>query len=97
MATWRIVALVAAALFVFVRNRSYRVLGGLSTGELISADNEERECPVFISHRFGLKGKPDALVRTNGGAVIPIERKRTSPPPHGPDHSDLCAATATTS
>jgi hypothetical protein len=69
----------------------------LSTGELIADDNEEQECPVLISHRFGLKGKPDALVRTKAGAVIRVERKRSPMPPRGPDDSDLCAATATTS
>ena len=94
MATWLIVALVAAALFLFVRHRRNRVLGGLPTGELIAADNDEQECPVLISHRFGLKGKPDALVRTKAGAVIPVERKRTIAPPSGPYDSDLIQAIA---
>jgi len=69
---------VAAALFLFVRHRSNRVLRGLPTGELIAADNEEQECPVLISHRFGLKCKPDPLVRTKADAVIPVKRKRSS-------------------
>jgi hypothetical protein len=94
MLTWLIIALLAAALFLFLKHRRNRVLGGLPTGELIAADNEEQECPVLISHRYGLKGKPDALVRTKTGAMIPVERKRSSAPKRGPYDSDLIQAIA---
>jgi hypothetical protein len=85
--TWLIVALLAAALVLFVLHRRNRSLGGLPAGELLAADNEEQECPVLISQRFGLNGKPDALVRTSSAAIIPVERKRTLALPHGPDDS----------
>ncbi len=42
-----------------------------------------------MPHRFGLKGKPDALVRTKSGAVIPVKGKRTIAPPRGPNDSNL--------
>ena len=74
------IAPLGAALILFWAHRHNRILGGLPAGDLVSADNEEQECPVLISHRYGLKGKPDALVRTKTGAVIPIERKRTRAP-----------------
>ena len=37
-------------------------------------------CAVLISHRYGLKGKPDALVRTPEGVLIPVERKKARAP-----------------
>jgi hypothetical protein len=80
MTEWLIIALMAAALVVFWSHRHNRMLGGLPAGDLVSADNEEQECPVLISHRCGLKGKPDALVRRKNGAMIPIERNRTRAP-----------------
>ena len=92
MLTWLILVSLAAALVLFVLHRRNRSLGGLPAGELLAADNEEQECAVLISHRFGLKGKPDALVRTISGAIIPVERKRSSAPPRGPYDSDLIQA-----
>jgi len=80
MLTWLIIALLAAALFLFTKHRRNRMLGGLPTGDLIAADNEDQECPVLVSRRYGLKGRSDALVRTDAGAIIPVERKRTNAP-----------------
>jgi CRISPR-associated exonuclease Cas4 len=34
----------------------------------------------LISERYGLKGKPDALVRIPSGDVIPVERKKSRAP-----------------
>ena len=80
MTAWIIAALLAASLFLVFKHRRYRMLGGLPSGELVSADNEEQECLALISPRYGLKGRPDALVRTDAGAMIPIERKRSRAP-----------------
>lgn len=74
MASYR--GLIAGAWFLLWNHRRNRLMGGHPTGNLIAADNEEQECPVLVSERYGLKGKPDALVRTQTGVVIPIERKR---------------------
>jgi len=54
-------------------------LGGLPAGDLIADDDEEQEYPVIISERYGLKGKPDALVRTPDGQIIPVERGQMPP------------------
>lgn len=47
-----------------------------------------------MSHRYGLKGKPDALVRTESGDLIPVERKKTRAPQRGPYDGDLIQAAA---
>ena|ERR1700751_2304037 len=49
--------------------------------------------PVLLSHRYGLKGKLDVLVRTPVGALIPVERKNT-PAPRRPHQGDLIQAAA---
>lgn len=48
---------------------------------------------VNASERYGLKGKPDALVRTASGDVIPVERKKSRAPKR-PYPGDLIQATA---
>jgi hypothetical protein len=35
----------------------------LPDGELVYSDNVAADFPVLVSHRYGLKGKSDALVR----------------------------------
>jgi CRISPR-associated exonuclease Cas4 len=77
---WLVAALLAAALLFFLRHRRDHALGGLPSGELMAFDHGEQDCPVLVSHRYGLKGKPDALVRATNGAVIPIERKKARGP-----------------
>jgi CRISPR-associated exonuclease Cas4 len=88
------VALLLAALYISLRARHQRRLGGLPDGDLIYADNVTEDCPVLVSRRYGLKGKPDALVRTESGDLIPVERKKTRAPGNGPYDSDLIQATA---
>jgi CRISPR-associated exonuclease Cas4 len=87
-------ALLLAAVFLFLFARDQRRLGGLPEGDLIYNDNAAGDCPVLVSHRYGLKGKPDALVRTDSGDVIPVERKKTRAPRRGPYDGDLIQATA---
>jgi hypothetical protein len=62
-------------------------------GEIVSADNALEECPVLMSRRYGLKGKPDSLVRTPSGDLIPVERK-TMRAPRRPYDGNLIQATA---
>jgi hypothetical protein len=89
-----VVFLLAAAIVLFLKHRSNRVLSGLPTGKLVAADDEGQECPVLISNRDGLRSRPDALVRMKTGAIIPIERKRSSALRRGPYDSDLIQAIA---
>jgi predicted RecB family nuclease len=93
MMRWLILGWLAVAIILAWLHRRSRLLGGLPDGQLIAADNEEQECPVIISYRYGLKGKPDALVRTRKGEIIPIERKRTQAPKR-PYDGDLAQAIA---
>jgi hypothetical protein len=78
------VGFLLAAIFLFLKARAQRRLGGLPAGDLIYIDDAARDCPVLVSHRYGLKGKPDALVRAKSGDLIPVERKKTRTPPHRP-------------
>jgi CRISPR-associated exonuclease Cas4 len=86
--------LLVTAVFILLRTRHQRRLGGLPDGDLIYADNLPEDCPVLVSHRYGLKGKPDALVRTKSGELIPVERKKTRAPKHRPYDGDLIQAAA---
>jgi CRISPR/Cas system-associated exonuclease Cas4 (RecB family) len=87
-------ALLLAAAFILLNIRRQRRLGGLPAGEVISADNAREDCPILVAHRYGLKGKPDALVRTPSGELIPVERKKKRAPSKGPYDGDLIQATA---
>lgn len=75
-----ITVLLAAALILFLWHRRQQRLGGLPSGEIIAADHEEQECPVLVSPRHGLKGRPDALVRSVKGTIVPVERKKARAP-----------------
>jgi CRISPR-associated exonuclease Cas4 len=81
-----IVLILVAAVLFFTRQRHRRRAALPTTATLIEADNLERPCPVLVSTRYGLKGKPDAILQTPAG-LIPIERKHSRPPasPHFPD------------
>src|SRR4051794_5838401 len=61
-----------AAVFLLRRARDQRHLGGLPPGALIYTDDVAGECSVLVSHRYGIKGRPDALVRTASGDLIPV-------------------------
>jgi hypothetical protein len=86
--------LLLAAVFLLLKTREQRRLGGLPDGDLIYTDNVAGDCPVLVSHRYGLKGRPDALVRTGSGDLIPAERKKSRAPRHRPYDGDLIEATA---
>ena len=80
-----VLILIAAILFL-TRQRHRRRAALPPNATLVAADNLERPCPVLISTRYGLKGKPDAILQTPAG-LIPIEHKHARPPasPHFPD------------
>jgi CRISPR-associated exonuclease Cas4 len=83
-----------AAVFLLLWAREQRCLGGLPAGDLIYTDDAAEDCPVIVSHRYWLKGKPDALVRTESGDLIPVERKKTRAPRRRPYDGDLIQGTA---
>ena len=85
-------ALLLAALALFLKRRYHRQRAALPTGTLVSSDNLEQPCPVLFSTRYGLKGKPDAILRTPNG-LAPIERKH-SRAPRRPHDSDVIQAAA---
>jgi CRISPR-associated exonuclease Cas4 len=74
-----ILALLIAALCLFLKHRRARRLGGLPSGDLIASDHDQK-CPLLVSSTYGLKGKPDSLVRTTNGTIIPVERKKARAP-----------------
>jgi CRISPR-associated exonuclease Cas4 len=87
-------ALLLAAVFLVLKARDHRRLGGLPDGDLIYSDNMSEDYPVLVSDSYGLKGRPDALVRTEAGQLIPVERKKTRGPRNRPYDGDLIQATA---
>jgi CRISPR-associated exonuclease Cas4 len=93
MLTWIALAFFAAALILLLVNRRHRAQGGLPTGELVYSDAAAEDTPVLVSYRYGLKGKPDALVRISSGDVIPVERKKSRAPKR-PYDGDLIQAAA---
>jgi CRISPR-associated exonuclease Cas4 len=85
--------LLMAAVFILLNARHQRRLGGLPEGELIQADAGAEACRILVSHRYGLKGRPDALVRTPSGELISVERKKARAP-RRPYDGDLIQAAA---
>ena len=93
MLIWIALGLLAAALVLFLNLRRQRTRGGLPAGELVLADHTQEHCAVLVSHRYGLKGKHDALVRIPEGALVPVERKKARAPSR-PYAADLIQAAA---
>ena len=83
---WIAIALLVAGLALFAKRLYHRRQAALPGGTAIASDTAENPSPILISRRYGLKGRPDALLQTPAG-VIPIERKqsRTPPQPHEGD------------
>ena len=63
-----VLILIAAILFL-TRQRPRRRAALPPNATLVAADNLERPCPVLISTRYGLKGKPDAILQTPAGLI----------------------------
>jgi CRISPR-associated exonuclease Cas4 len=85
--------LVAAAAVILIHARRRRKLGGLPEGKLLYTYITDGDCPVLVSSRYGIKGRPDALVRAPSGAVIPVERKKAAAP-RRPYDGDVIQASA---
>jgi CRISPR-associated exonuclease Cas4 len=87
------IALFLGAAFMLFQVRRLPKFGGLPEGDMVSADHASEATAVLISHRYGLKGKPDAIVRTPAGELIPVERKAARAP-RRPYDGDLMQASA---
>jgi hypothetical protein len=74
------IALLVAGLALFAKRLYDRRQAALPGGTAIASDTAEHPSPILISRRYGLKGRPDALLQTPAG-VIPIERKHSRTPP----------------
>lgn len=91
------ILLLAVALGAWLASRLGARRAGLPAGRIIYSDtgapvgriapvslNErgERQEKPLLSHRYGLVGRPDYLVRTEGG-IVPVEAKSTASPAIG--------------
>jgi CRISPR-associated exonuclease Cas4 len=85
-------------IFLFQHGVRRRVASGLPTGEVVYADTGawEQVAEPLLSHRYGLVGKPDYLVRVREGVrttLVPVEVKSRRRPPVTPDAHILQLAT----
>jgi CRISPR-associated exonuclease Cas4 len=84
--------LLVALLVIVLRPRVTRQIVTPAAVDLLYSDTEERDEGVLLSPRYGLVGKPDALVRLPSGDVVPVERK-SGRAPKRPYEGDLAQAT----
>jgi CRISPR-associated exonuclease Cas4 len=87
-----LLCLIAAALFALAAYRASR-RSALPAGALLYTDTESKPGELLVSHRYGLKGKPDALIRNAKGEILPVERK-SKRAPRQPFEGDVLQAAA---
>lgn len=75
---------VLAALCLWVA-RALRQRSGLPDGAIIYTD-AGKNTRTLVSHRYGLRGKPDYLLNADNGRVIPVELKSGRMPRNGRPH-----------
>lgn len=71
------------ALILLATSSKYRMAAGLPRGRIIYNDAAGLAEGELFSKTFGLKGKPDYLIKDYLGAVIPVEVKSRNLPPNG--------------
>lgn len=71
------------ALILLATASKYRSEAGLPRGRIIYNDAAGLARGEFYSEKYGLKGKPDYLVKEIYGTVIPVEVKSRNLPPNG--------------
>ena len=76
-----LVAALSLLLGHLLRQRS-----GLPDGTVIYEDRGGKQTRVLVSHRYGLRGKPDYLLNDGAGWVIPVELKSSRIPRSGRPH-----------
>lgn len=76
------------AAFCILLSSILRRRSGLPEGEVIYKDSDGRSGELLISDRYQLCGKPDYLVESEDGELIPVEVKSGLAPANGqPYHS----------
>jgi CRISPR-associated exonuclease Cas4 len=84
MSAFLLPALAFVALLAWLYFRSREKAGALPQGTLAYSDTDgQRLHETLVSHRYGLAGRPDYVIRTTDGA-IPVEVKSRSCGPRGP-------------
>ncbi|MBI1760473.1 MAG: Dna2/Cas4 domain-containing protein [Acidobacteria bacterium] len=80
---WLLLFLFALAVFCWLLARQLRQGSGLLGGEIIYEDASGKNPRVLVSRRYGLRGKPDYLLKDGAGWVIPVELKSGRMPRNG--------------
>lgn len=74
-------ALIVVAIWLYFNTRIAREETGLPLGTVMYADgNDVFEPEPLYAHDIGLVGKPDYLVRTGDGTIVPVEVKSSNAP-----------------
>jgi CRISPR-associated protein Cas4 len=81
-AVWIGIAVMLAALLLLAAQR-LRARSGLPPGEIVYDDTSGKAGEVFISKRYGLRGKPDYLLEDDADGLIPVEVKSGVAPLNG--------------
>jgi CRISPR-associated exonuclease Cas4 len=78
LAIFMVLALVCLALSRYLRRMS-----GLPGGDVTYSDLPEKAGETLISRKYGLRGKPDYLIKTQGDGLVPVEVKSSPAPRNG--------------
>ena len=78
--------LLALAVMCLLAARCLRWRSGLPSGALSYADSGRNNMRVLVSERYGLRGKPDYLLKDRAGGIIPVELKSGLMPRNGQPH-----------
>jgi len=89
--------LIGASVFLYASLRSMEAARSTRekyavTGDLVYVDSPREKPKLFVSHRYGLSGRPDAVI-LDGEAHIPVEVK-TGRTPRGPLFSHILQVAA---
>jgi CRISPR/Cas system-associated exonuclease Cas4 (RecB family) len=77
-------ALLLLSIACLIRARQLRRRSGLPAGQIVYDDAGGQASAVLVSERYGLRGKPDYLLRdTARGGLIPVEVKHSRAPRSG--------------
>jgi CRISPR-associated exonuclease Cas4 len=77
------------AAFCLLGSRYLRRHSGLPSGGIIYEDSEGKNVRILVSHRHGLRGKPDYLLDDGIGGIVPVELKSGRMPRGRPHRSHV--------
>jgi CRISPR-associated exonuclease Cas4 len=72
------------AVILYLLSQKLRTSGGIPEGEVVYSDTSawQRTEYTFVSHKYGITGKPDYLIN-DGINIVPIEVKSSHVSQHG--------------